>query len=259
MERDGKYIYCIIASDHDSNFGPIGIGDRGDLVTTIGFDGLCMVVSDHSINDIEVNPKNILSHQKVIEEVMKEFNSILPLRFGNIAATPDEIRNLLSGRYREFMELLRTYENMVEINVKCNWKNIDTIFKEIEQENAAFKKIKQDIKKEHDLNKKDKKRVEAGKMVQKELNKKNKNEAESMMSVFKRATFDYRKNRTTSDAMFFNTAFLMNSGREKEIDNIISDIGEEYKERIDFSYTGPMPIFNFIDLRIFPEKWETLG
>jgi hypothetical protein len=259
MERDGKYIYCIIASDHDSNFGPIGIGDRGDLVTTIGFDGLCMVVSDHSINDIEVNPKNILSHQKVIEEVMKEFNSILPLRFGNIAATPDEIRNLLSGRYREFMELLRTYENMVEINVKCTWKNIDTIFKEIEQENAAFKKIKQDIKEEHDLNKKNKKRVEAGKMVQKELNKKNKNEAESMMSVFKRATFDYRKNRTTSDSMFFNTAFLMNSGREKEIDNIISDIGEEYKERIDFSYTGPMPIFNFIDLRIFPEKWETLG
>ncbi|MFT5238465.1 MAG: hypothetical protein ACI9M9_002073, partial [Flavobacteriaceae bacterium] len=58
MERDGKYIYCIIASDYDSNFGPIGIGDRGDLVTTIGFDGLCMVVSDHSLNDIVVNPKN---------------------------------------------------------------------------------------------------------------------------------------------------------------------------------------------------------
>ncbi len=259
MERDGKYIYCIIASDYDSNFGPIGIGDRGDLVTTIGFDGLCMVVSDHSLNDIVVNPKNILAHQKVIEEVMKEFNSILPLRFGNIAATPDEIRNLLSGRYREFMELLRTYENMVEINVKCTWKNIDTIFKEIEQENVAFKKIKQDFKKEHDISKKNKKRAEAGKMVQKELNKKNENEAESMMNAFKKATFDYRKNKTTSDAMFFNTAFLMNSGREKEIDNIISDIGEEYKDRIDFSYTGPMPIFNFIDLKIFPEKWETLG
>jgi hypothetical protein len=258
MERDGKYIYCIIASDYDSNFGPIGIGDRGDLVTTIGFDGLCMVVSDHSLSDIEVNPKNILSHQKVIEEVMKEFNSILPLRFGNIAATPDEIRNLLSGRYREFMELLRTYENMVEINVKCTWKNIDTIFKEIEQENTAFKSIKQDIKKEQDLDKKNKKRAEVGKMLQEELHKKNKNEAESMMNVFKKATFDFRQNRTTSDAMFFNTAFLMNSGREKEIDNIISDIGEEYKDSIDFSYTGPMPIFSFIELRIFPEKWETL-
>ncbi len=157
------------------------------------------------------------------------------------------------------MELLRTFENMVEINVKCTWKNIDTIFKEIEQDNAAFKKIKQDLKKESDLNIKNKKRAEAGKMVQEELHKKNENEAESMMNAFKRATYDYRQNKITSDAMFFNTAFLMNSGREKEIDNIISDIGEEYKDRIDFSYTGPMPIFNFIDLKIFPEKWETLG
>ncbi|EAR13306.1 hypothetical protein PI23P_02392 [Polaribacter irgensii 23-P] len=259
MERDGKYIYCIIASDYDTNFGPIGIGDRGDLVTTIGYDGLCMVVSDHSINDIEVNPKNILSHQKVIEEVMKEFNSILPLRFGNIAATPDEIRNLLSGRYREFMELLRTFENMVEINVKCTWNNIDLIFKEIEQENVAFKKIKEDLKKEPDVSKKNKKRAEAGKMVQIELHKKNEKEAKSVMNAFKRATIDYRTNKITNDATFFNTAFLVNSGREKEIDNIMTDIGEEYKDRIDFSYTGPMPIFNFIDLRIFPEKWETLG
>jgi len=256
MQKDGKYIYCIIASNYDCNFGPIGVGGRGDLVTTIGFEGLCMVVSDHSLNDIEVNPENILAHQKVIEEVMKEFNSILPLRFGNIAATPDEIRNLLNRRYGEFMELLRTFENKVEINVKCTWKDMDTIFKEIEEENADFKKIKQDVKKEQDINRKNKKMSEAGKMVEKELNIKNKKEAELMLNTFKRATFEYKQNKTTSDAMFFNTAFLINSGREKEIDNIMSDIGEQYKDRIDFSYTSPMPIFNFIDLKIFPEKWE---
>ena len=62
MQRDGKYIYCIIASDYDYNFGPIGVGGRGDLVTTIGFEGLCMVVSDHSLNDVMVNPENILAH-----------------------------------------------------------------------------------------------------------------------------------------------------------------------------------------------------
>ena len=39
MQRDGKYIYCIIASDYDVNLGPIGVGGRNDLVSTIGFDG----------------------------------------------------------------------------------------------------------------------------------------------------------------------------------------------------------------------------
>jgi hypothetical protein len=256
MQRDGKYIYCIIASDYDYNFGPIGVGGRGDLVTTIGFEGLCMVVSDHSLNDVMVNPENILAHQKVIEEVMKEFNSILPLGFGNIAATPDEIRNLLNRMYREFTELLRTFENKVEINVKCTWKNMDCIFKEIDEENGAFIKIKEDVKKELDVSRKEKKIAEAGRMVEKELNEKKEKEAESILDMFKKATFEYKHNKTTGDAMFFNTAFLINSGREREIDNIMSDMGEKYKDRIDFSYTSPMPIFNFIDLKIFPERWE---
>lgn len=47
MERDGKYIYCIIGADCECEFGPIGIGGRGDLVSTIGFEGISMVVSDH--------------------------------------------------------------------------------------------------------------------------------------------------------------------------------------------------------------------
>ena len=257
MQKDGKYIYCIIASDYDFNFGPIGVGGCGDLVTTIGFEGLCMVVSDHSLNKFVVNPENMLAHQKVIEEVMKEFNSILPSRFGIIAATPDEIRNLLNRRYSEFMELLRTFENKVEVNVKCTWKNMDGIYKEIDEENAAFKKIKRDIKKEHDISRQKEKMTEAGKMVEKALKEKKEKEAESMLIEFKKVVFEYKQNKTTGDAMFFNTAFLINSGREKEIDNIMSDLGEKYKDSIDFSYTSPMPIFNFIDLQIFPEKWET--
>lgn len=257
MQRDGKYIYCIIASSYDCNFGPIGVGGRGDLVTTIGYEGLCMVVSDHMLNKFVVNPENILAHQKVIEEVMKEFDSILPLRFGIIAATPDEIRNLLNRRYREFKELLHMFENKVEVNVKCTWKNMESIYKEINEENIAFKKIKQEVKKEPDLSRQKEKIAEAGKMVEKALKAKKEKEADLMLMEFKKAIFEYKQNKTHGEAMFFNTAFLINSGREKEIDNIMADLGEKYKDRVDFSYTSPLPIFNFIDLKIFPERWET--
>jgi hypothetical protein len=53
-----------------------------------------------------------------------------------------------------------------------------------------------------------------------------------------------------------NTAFLINSGREIEFDNIMFDLGLKYQDRCDFVYTAPLPNFNFIDLKIFPEKWE---
>ena len=256
MQRDGKYIYCIIASDYDVSLGSIGVGGRGDLVSTIGFDGLCMVVSDHPLSRFVVNPENMLAHQKVIEAVMKEFRSVLPIRFGTIAATPDEIRNLLNRRYSEFMELLKQFENKVELNVRGTWKNMNMIYNEIDREHTELQKLRAEIDQLNDKELRDLKIKEAGNLVEHALIEKKEREAEEIIDAFRRSVFEYKLNKTSGDAMFMNTAFLMNSGREVEFDHIMTDLGNRYDDRSDFVYTSPLPIFNFIDLKIFPEKWE---
>ncbi len=256
MQRDGKYIYCIIASEYDANLGAIGVGGRGDLVSTISFDGLCMVVSDHPLSRFVVNPENMLAHQNVIEVVMKEFRSVLPIRFGTIAATPDEIRNLLNRRYSEFMELLQQFENKVELNVRGTWKNMGMIYHEIDQEHVELQKIRAEIQNTDDKEIKKLKIMEAGKMVEHALIEKKQQEAENIIDAFRRSVFDFKLNKTTGDAMFLNSAFLVNSGREVEFDNIMADLGNKYEDRSDFAYTTQLPIFNFVDLKIFPEKWE---
>jgi len=256
MQRDGKYIYCIVATDYDVNLGPIGVGGRGDLVSTIGFDGLSMVVSDHPLSRFVVNPENMVAHQKVIEKVMKEFRSVLPIRFGTIAATPDEIRNLLNRRYSEFMELLKQFENKMELNVRGTWKNMGMIYKEIDKEHLELQKIRAEIEHLDDQELKKLKIAEAGTMVEHALIEKKEEETAIIIDAFRKSVFEYKQNKTTGDAMFMNTAFLMNSGRELEFDHIMTALGAKFEERSDFVYTAPLPIFNFIDLKIFPEKWE---
>lgn len=256
MQRGGKYIYCIIASDYDVNLGPIGVGGRGDLVSTIGFDGLCMLVSDHPISRFVVDPENMLAHQKVIEAAMKEFKSVLPIRFGTIAATPDEIRNLLNRRYSEFMELLRQFENKVELNVRGTWKNLGNIYKEIDQENAKLHNIKSELEKIDDKEIRNQKIIDVGNLVNLALVEKKMAETELILDAFKRSVFEYKLNKTSGEGMFMNAAFLVNSGRKVEFDHIMADLSSKYDDRSDFVYTVQLPIFNFIDLRIFPEKWE---
>jgi len=56
--------------------------------------------------------------------------------------------------------------------------------------------------------------------------------------------------------MFINAAFLVDKGREKEFDNIMDDLSEEYKNRVKFMYVGPLPVYNFINIVIYPEEWE---
>ncbi|MBU4140433.1 MAG: GvpL/GvpF family gas vesicle protein, partial [Candidatus Omnitrophica bacterium] len=203
MDKEGKYIYCIIATSQERNFGPIGIGGRADDVLTIGYEDLSMVVSSHPITKFVVNRDNMLAHQKVIEEVMKEFDSVLPVRFGTIASNADEIRNLLGRRYRELKNALRDLDHKVELGVKGVWKNMDVIFKEVVDENKAIKITKEDI--QNDRNKKNiQAKMEVGKMVENALEKKKEKEAERIVDALRRTAFEYKLNKTIGDEMFMN-------------------------------------------------------
>ncbi len=253
MEKEGKYIYCIIGTKQERNFGPIGIGS--DEVLTIGYEDLSMVVSNHPMTKFVVNRENLLAHEKVNEEVMKEFDSVLPVRFGTIASSADEIRNLLDRRYGEFKNALRDMDHKVELGVKGIWKDKDVIFKEIVKENKEIRKVKEKI--QNDTGRKNiHAKMEAGKMVEWALQKKKEEEAEKIVDALRKTAFDYKLNKTVGDEMFMNAAFLVDKGREKEFDNIMDDLGEEHKDRMKFMYTGPLPVFNFVNIVIYPEEWE---
>ncbi|MFH1563029.1 MAG: GvpL/GvpF family gas vesicle protein [Nitrospirota bacterium] len=253
MEKEGKYIYCIIGTKQERNFGPIGIG--GNEALTVGYDELSMIVSNHPLTKFVVSRENMLAHERVIEEVMKEFDSVLPVRFGTIAASADEIRNFLDKRYREFKNLLRNMDHKVELDVKGIWKDMDIIFKEIVEEEKEIKRAKEGI--QNGRGKKNiRDRIEVGRMVEEALVKKKEKEAERIIDALRRTFFDYKLNKTIGEEMFINAAFLVDKGREKEFDNIMNDLSDEYKDRIRFMYTGPLPVFNFVNITIYPEEWE---
>ncbi len=255
MEKEGKYIYCIIGAKQERNFGPIGIGGKSDEVLTISYDDLSMVVSNTPMGKLEVSRQNLLVHEKVIEEVMKEFDSVLPVRFGTIASGADEIRNLLDRRCSEFKIALRDMDHKIELGVKGIWKNMEVVFKEIVEENQDIKKLK--VKLQNDKSKKNiQAKMEIGKMVARAMEKKKEKEAARIVDALRRTAVNYKLNKAIGDDMFINAAFLVDKGREKEFDNIMDDLSEEYKNRVKFMYVGPLPVYNFINIVIYPEEWE---
>jgi len=255
MEKEGKYIYCIISTSQERNFGPIGIGERGDEVLTISYDDLSMVVSNSFVRKLEGSRQNLLAHEKVIEEVMKEFDSVLPVRFGTIASGADEVRNLLDRRCREFKTALRDMEHKIELGVKGTWKNMEVIFGEIVEENKDIKKMKEKL--QNDKAKKNiQTKMEVGKMVADTLEKKKEKEVQIIVDALRRTAVNYKLNKTIGEGMFMNASFLVDKGRENEFDNIMEEISEEYRNRVKFMYAGPLPVYNFVNIVIYPEEWE---
>jgi hypothetical protein len=95
-----------------------------------------------------------------------------------------------------------------------------------------------------------------GRMVKKALDEKKGKQAEEIIDRLRRTSCQHRLNDTIGDEMFINAAFLVDKGREKEFDNIMDDLSDEYKDRIKFMYAGPLPVFNFVNIVIYSEEWE---
>ena len=120
----GKYIYGFIESDHDHNFGAIGIGDRDTDVTTIHFKDIAAVVSNYPIVEFDNLEKNklekiIAAHQKVNETVMKD-HALIPMKFGNIAANEEEIQKILKQAYIQFKSYLKrivSYAKLLHVSL----------------------------------------------------------------------------------------------------------------------------------------------
>jgi len=139
--------------------------------------------------------------------------------------------------------------------VKGMWKDMKTIYKEIAEENKDIKRAKEKI-----LNARGKKNVGAkiglGKLVEDALARKKEKEQELMVETLRRIAIDYKLNKTVGEEMFMNAAFLVDKGWEKEFDNIMEELTDKYKSRIKFLYAGPLPVFNFVNVVIYPEEWE---
>jgi hypothetical protein len=231
MAREGKYVYCIIAGNEGRNFGPIGIGKREDIVSTIGFNDISAVISSSLVTKYVINPENLTAHEKVIEKVMKDY-TVLPVRFCTIANSAEEVRTFLRRRYGEF-------------------KGMQKVFAEIAIQDPQVKERKRMADEQtggHDTGEK----IALGKAVKASLEEKKTHEGDQVLNQFKRVALDIRRNDLVGDDMFLNAVFLIDRAREKQFDYLVGDVAEKYKERVHFKYVGPAPPFNFVNIEM---KW----
>ena len=125
--EEGNYIYSIIGTDQAINYGPLGIGGRGDTVSTLGYQGISCVVSKSPLENYVLSRENLMAHQLVIEKVMKE-HTVLPVRFSTIAASAEDIRGFLRKRQAEFRNLLSDMDNKVELGLKVCVEGDGSVF-----------------------------------------------------------------------------------------------------------------------------------
>jgi len=250
--KEGKYIYCIIATAVAKTFGSIGIGCRGDELYTICFKDIAAVVSNSPIIRYTVSRENMLAHEKAIEGVMKE-HTVLPVRFATIAEDEEKVKKILEKEYSKFKDLLNRMKDKKELGLKAIFKE-DVIYKDILEKYKDINRLKEKVS-ALPAERTYYQRMEIGKMVEAALQKEKEIYKKGILNTLSPLAVEVKTNNTYGERMIISAAFLVEEHKEPEFDQKVNEYVNKYGNKINFTYVGTVPPFNFVNLIINTEEY----
>ncbi len=249
IPKEGKYIYGIIRHDGPLDYGPIGIGNRADIVYGVNYNGITAIVSNSPIIQYEVRKVNMLTHQKVLEEIMKKF-TVLPVCFSTISEHNDDagILRILERDYKKFDNLLIKMEGKKELGLKI-LAHETPIYESIIEKNNVIRKMREKLI-NLPANKTHYQRIKIGEMVAEALKKETENYKNIILDIMNPLADDVKINDNYGDMMILNAAFLVKITSEPVFDKAVNDWYEKYGNFMTFKYVGTLPPYNFVNLKI---------
>src|SRR5947208_7334604 len=249
----GRYVYGVIhsAPKEPIGFGRTGIGGFGEQVYTVHHGDIAAVISKTNVFIFDPTRENALAHEHVIELVMKT-HTIIPMSFGTVFRTDDDIREVLKSIYASLKDVLEQMAGKVEFGLKVTWDR-DQIVEELKRQDEEIHRFHLEITKKH-LQSTYLARMQLGRMIDKALVETSSQYVREIYEALRNVCVASRDNKPIGEKMIMNAAFLIERQRETEFDAAVNRVAKRFGNRLNFRYTGPWPPYNFVNIRLKLER-----
>jgi len=245
----GKYVYCIIDSSDALRFGPVGIGPDPSDVYTVHYKNLAAVVSDAPLEVLDSTRENVLAHERVNETVMRE-HTVIPMSFGTIFKTREDIVELLRSAAEAFGDVLNKMQNKLEFGLKVLWDR-DQAIREVEADDEDISRLKKEISGQKGPTYFA--RMQYGRLIDSALQARSERYVADILEQLRDVSVASRINKPIGDKMIMNAAFLISRDQESAFDARVKSIASRF-DKLTFKYTGPWPPYNFVNIRLKLER-----
>jgi hypothetical protein len=245
----GKYVYCIIQASEPLRFGALGIGAEPADVHTVNYRDIAAVVSDTPIEVHDPTRENVLAHERVNETVMRK-HTVIPMSFGTVFKTSDDIVELLRSAYDAFHDVLDKMQDKLEFGLKVLWDR-EVMVREIESQDEDVRRLKQEISAQKGSTYFA--RMQYGRLVDAALQAHSEKYVADIFETLRDVAVASRANKPIGDKMIMNAAFLVSRDKEQAFDKRVKEIGARF-DKLTFKYTGPWPPYNFVNIRLKLER-----
>ena len=248
MSLERKYIYGIIQEPEPRRFSFLGVGDAE--VYTINYRELAAVVSDTALEEIDPTRKDVRAHTVVQDELLKNC-SLLPMGFGMIADSKDDVLKLLEKNYQGLTRELVRLAGKVEVELKVYWDQ-EAMIKELQGGSEELTRLKAKINGASSPIEAQRLLIEAGKLVERIALDWKARYADRVYTVLKRLSIDAKLNSPLGVKNVLNASFLIERARESDFQKEVFKLDSQYQGKVNFKYVGPLAPYNFVNVNLEP-------
>ena len=202
---------------------------------TVHYQDIAAVVSNTPMVVQDPTRENVLAHQRVNETVMQK-HTVIPMSFGTVFKTDDDIMELLRSAYDAFSDVLNKMQDKFEFGLKVLWDR-DQIIREIEEEDEDIRRLKSEISSQKGSTYFA--RMQYGRLIDAALQSRSERYVAEIFDALRSVSVASRSNKPIGDRMIMNAAFLVSREMEQPFDARVKEIGQQY-EKLTFKYTGPV-------------------
>ncbi len=249
------YIYGLVRSSetHPVVAQPIVNPDAELRFVVVG--EVAALVSQVPSDDVTANRRNMMTHTRVLEVAMQD-RTIVPARFGMIAASEGHVLRGLRPQTTKLIGMLDDLDERIEAGIRMTWDQ-PMLIAEVVRETPKLAKLAEQMRKKteaegyYD-------RIDLGRMTDEALKAKRDKEAASILNRL--ATHAVRKVALPpgEDMVMLNAALLLDRSQERAFINEVEAIERENGDRLRIKVVSPVPAYNFANLTLNVDIAEPL-
>jgi hypothetical protein len=170
-----------------------------------------------------------------------------------VAGSKDEVRRLLESNYDGLLGELERLDGKIEVELKVFWDQ-ETVIKELQGESQALSRLRSKVNAASSPVEVRNLLIEAGKLVESIVEDWKARYTKLVYAILQELSFEAKVNNPVGVRNLLNASFLIEKSRESEFKEQVYRLDARFKDKMIFKYVGPLPPYNFVNLKLEPVK-----
>lgn len=238
------YVYGILPGDIELTSDLRGVGDPPGEVRVVRSGDLAALVSEVDPAEPLGSPEDLAAHKEILDASAPDA-PVLPMRFGAVMGSEDGVAHELLDEHRdEFERALAELDGRAEYLIKGRYIE-QAILEEVLSENKKAARLRDEIR-GADRDATRDAQLLLGELVNDAVTQKREKDTRMLGEVMANHCEASLVRDPTHELDAVHVALLAWVDQEKEIEDVVRELGERWEGRVVLRMLGPMAAYDFV-------------